>query len=266
MWPNKKARSVRFSLWETAQVDKRDYEEIWDAISPLRSPPLSRSFFFYDTCFPYSLLALFTYFNKCLVISTFQSHFIISTTSLIGVVCFATDFLSWAIKFFFKVVFTVVTLFHHLYIWCTDKMYRTTMVGGVGLFLVRPHHQRQIHTVRFKTPYRKCAKCFNFAQVKRRSTLPPFTFVPLCPVSKTQFSPSVLWVLVLLQWCWSRPTPLTTSTHAVRGPASPQFTCSISRWCSLLCQQNGPKFLCLLSNVWDDINRGLLNEHKWLNK
>lgn len=80
MWPNKKAGSVCFSLWKTAHVDKKDYEEVWDAISPLHSPPLSL-FFFYDTFFPYSLLALLTYFKlqrnsaKCLVISTFQSPF-----------------------------------------------------------------------------------------------------------------------------------------------------------------------------------------------
>lgn len=29
--------------------------------------------------------------------------------------------------------------------------------------LLRPHHQRQIHTVYLKTPYRKCAKCCHVA-------------------------------------------------------------------------------------------------------
>lgn len=135
MWPNKKAGSVRFSLWKTAHVDKKDYEEVWDAISPLRSPPLSL-FFFYDTFFPYSL-ALLTYFKlqrnsaKCLVISTFQSPFHYHFHDLFDR---SSLFCSWfsgheRLKKF-EVVFTFITLFHHLYIWCTDKMYQTTMGGG----------------------------------------------------------------------------------------------------------------------------------------
>lgn len=87
MWPNKKAGSVRVSLWKTAQVDQKHDEEVWDAISPLRSTSLS--LFFCDTFYLYSLLALCTYIKsqgnsaKCRVIST----------QLIGVGVFCSWFL-----------------------------------------------------------------------------------------------------------------------------------------------------------------------------
>lgn len=117
-------------------------------------------------------------------------------------------------------MFTFITLFHHLYIWCTRTKCTEPQWGWVGCVCGGGGVGRP--------PYRKYAKCYSFAKVKclftyrRRSTMAPFSLVPLSLVSKTQFSPSVLWALVLLQcllltpsscWftesCWSRLTSLS---------------------------------------------------------